>query len=222
MIRFVGMEILEKITIGTTIVAIGHHLGKHVIDEKNLHQEEIILLQGLSPRKRSEWLASRDLLNQIAGLPERVQCIYDDFGKPYMPGINRHISVSHSELWCAAMISDVPCGVDIQIYSDTVRRIADRFLTPMDLQQVESHENPIQYLHLLWGAKECLYKAYGKRKIGFREHIFITNIDWENGIGSGEIIYEDIHLHYDIYFRLLPEVAWVFCMEHNAASFLFG
>ncbi len=222
MLRFVGMEILEKITIGTTVVAAGLHEGKHEMDENLLHQDELAIIRELSPRKRSEWLASRDLLYQLAALPKRAKCLYDDFGKPYLVGINKHISVSHSELWCAAMISDQPCGVDIQVYSETVRRIADRFLTPDDLVQIEQAENPLQQLHLLWGAKECIYKAYGRRKLGFREHIFISSINHETGHGSGEINYENIHLSYDIYFKILPAVAWVFCVERFNPPHLVG
>ncbi|HEY3386369.1 MAG TPA: 4'-phosphopantetheinyl transferase superfamily protein [Saprospiraceae bacterium] len=208
---------MHKIELGHSVVATGHHAGRYEIQESALHKDEHDLLQGLSPRKRTEWLASRDLLYQIAGLPERVQCLYDDFGKPYLKGVAKFISVSHSELWCAAMISDFPCGVDIQLYTDTVKRISDRFLTPADLVKAEKHTNPMAFMHVLWGAKECLYKAYGKRKIAFKEHIFIPFLDWENNKGSGEIIYEDIHLFYDIQFRLLPEAAWVYCFERPGA-----
>ncbi len=220
MLSFVEMDILDKITIGSTIVAIGHHTGMHEMDEKELHQDEIAIIRELSPRKRSEWMASRELLYKIAGLPERVQCLYDDFGKPYLKGVNKHISVSHSELWCAAMVSDRLCGVDVQVYSDTARRIGDRFLTPSDLALVLQSSNPLHYYHLFWGAKECIYKAYGKRKLGFREHIFITQINQEQSTALGEISYEGIHLYYDIYFKFLPEVAWVFCVEHDPAHFV--
>jgi len=207
-----------KIDLGHSVVAVGHHTGQYEIQETSLHKDEHDLLQGSSPRKRTEWLASRDLLYQIAGLPERVQCLYDDFGKPYLKGVPKFISVSHSELWCAAMISDLPCGVDIQLYTDTVTRISDRFLTPEDIAKAEKHTNPKAFMHVLWGAKECLYKAYGKRKIGFKEHIFIPYLDWESNKGSGEIIYEDIHLSYDIQFRLLPEAAWVYCFERRGVT----
>jgi len=209
------MEILEKIKIGTTTVALGHHSGKHEMDERDLHEDELAIIRQLSPRKRSEWMASRDLLYKIAGLPERMQCLYDDFGKPYLRGIDKHISLSHSELWCAAMISDWPCGVDVQVYSDTARRIGDRFLTPSDSELVLQSSNPLHFYHFFWGAKECIYKAYGKRKLGFREHIFIDEINEEAGTALGEITYEGIHLHYDIYFKFLPEVAWVFCIERS-------
>jgi phosphopantetheinyl transferase (holo-ACP synthase) len=212
------MKILEKITVGQTVVAIGRHEGKTDLAQRNFSAEELALLNGLSPRKQSEWVASRDLLFAIGNFVERPQCLYDDLGKPYLLDVDRHISISHSDLWCAAMISDQPCGVDVQVYSDTVRRIADRFLTPEDLLAVQHAEEDLLYLHLLWGAKECLYKAYGKRKLGFRENLFISEINLAQEKALGEIIYEDIHLLYDIKFKLLSDVAWVYCVERGAVA----
>lgn len=209
------MDILEKISIGTSTVALGHHSGIREIREGTLQPDEVTIVNKLSPRKRSEWLASRELLYQITDLSERVQCLYDDFGKPYLKGIDKHISISHSELWCAAMISDYACGVDIQVYSDTVLRIADRFLTPIDIASAQKANNSLQYTHVLWGAKECIYKAYGKKKLGFREHIFIHSLHEDEGYGLGAINYEGIRLTYDIYFKILPEVVWVYCIERD-------
>jgi 4'-phosphopantetheinyl transferase EntD len=113
------------------------------------------------------------------------------------------------------MISDQPCGVDIQTYSKTVERIAGRFLDSDELQQVNGIPTPLHQLHLLWGAKECLYKAYGKKKLGFRENIHITSIDAGTGMATGVVDYDNIHLSYEIHFRMLPEVAWVFCIQHD-------
>ena len=207
------MDVLHQITSANTRIAIGHHQGYEIDPQKILFEKEMSILGKLSPRKRSEWLASRELLFRIAHLPERVECLYDDFGKPYLKGIDSQISVSHSELWCAAMISDRSCGVDIQIYSETVKRISNRFLSPHESIEVEKARNKIHALHLYWGAKECMYKAYGKRKLEFRTHIFIQSVNVEDRTAIGEIKYEDIHLIYDIHYRFLPEAAWVFCLQ---------
>jgi len=198
---------------GNTRVAVGHHLGKHQYMDEHLTDEEKAIIDPLSPRKRTEWLASRELLFKISNLPQRLGCVYDEFGKPELKGSDQHISISHSELWCAAMISDLHCGVDIQLYTKTVERIAARFLTEHDLQNARKAKNPLHHLHLLWGVKECIYKAYGKRKLGFRENILITKLDDRNDQGQGEINFEGLHLQYEFYYRMLPEVAWVFCLE---------
>lgn len=205
---------------GETQIAVGHHRGVHQYMDEHLTEEEREIIEPLSPRKRTEWLASRELLFKISNLPERVGCVYDEFGKPLLKGSHKHISVSHSELWCAAMISDRPCGVDVQVYNDTVNRISKRFLTELDEDIARKNQNPMHELHMLWGAKECIYKAYGKRKLGFREHIFTSRINREKNTGTGEIDFEGLHLQYEFHYRMLPEVAWVFCLQSPTASII--
>lgn len=215
---FVLVDILHKIIQSGTTIAAGHHPGLREVLEQDWSENELVILRELSPRKQREWMASRALLYQIAGLTTRIECLYDDFGKPYLLNSERYISVSHSDLWCSAMISDKPCGIDIQGYSPTLERIATRFLTEKDLKVVNGHPQQSPYLHILWGAKESMYKAYGRKKLGFREHIFVSPIDWENKRCFGAIKYEGIHLQYEIGFRLLPEVAWVFCQQRDTLS----
>jgi 4'-phosphopantetheinyl transferase len=206
------MEVLHQIKFNGTAVAVGYHQGFDIDPEKMMFEKEKEIIQQLSPRKRSEWLASRELLFRIAKLPERPECVYDDFGKPFLKGIDKHISVSHSGPWASAMISDKSCGVDIQVYTHTVERIASRFLAEAEMSMAKQFDNPWHVLHLMWCAKECMYKAYGKKKLEFRHHIFVNNIDLQNCRGTGEIRYENIHLPYEIHFRILPEAAWVFCV----------
>jgi phosphopantetheinyl transferase len=209
------MDVMHQIRLTDATIAVGHHMHVQSYLDEHLTGTERDLIAPLSPRKRKEWLASRELLFSISGQAHRLVCVYDDFGKPVLQGSRQHISISHSELWCAAMISQRPCGVDIQTYSHTVERIAGRFLDPQELHQVKSFPNPLHQLHLLWGAKECLYKAYGKKKLGFRENIHITGIDPGTGTATGVVDYDDIHLSYEIHFRMLPEVAWVFCVQRD-------
>lgn len=207
------MDILHQITIGNTTVAVGRHQGMEIDPMQRASDQENSILSQLSPRKRTEWLASRELLFRIANLPERVECLYDHFGKPYLKGIPKNISVSHSETWCSAMISDQSCGVDIQVYSDTVQRISNRFLSASEWPVIENQQHVLPYLHLYWGAKECMYKAYGRRKLEFRSHLHVHTLDKECCKAIGEINYENIHLTYDIHYRFLPEASWVFCLQ---------
>lgn len=194
--------------------ACGVHAHGHAYGHDGLTAEEQRHLGSLSDRKRTEWLASRELLFTLLDDPSRPECRYDEFGKPYIVGRAQHISVSHSEGWCAAMTASRPCGVDIQVYSDTVGRIAPRFMNRDELQRAERAAHRTHHLHLIWGAKECLYKAYGRRQLGFREHIAIPVLSPASGTGLGEIRYEGLHLRYDLFFRFLPEAMWVACLLH--------
>lgn len=206
---------MHQICFGKTRIAVGHHMHVAEYMDDHLTAEEKEIITTLSPRKKKEWLASRELLFLLSGEAKRLQCAYDDFGKPFLVGSQQHISISHSELWCAAMISDQICGVDIQLYSSTVQRIAERFLSEAEFALARNETNINHALHLLWGAKECLYKAYGKKKLVFKENIRIFEIDLVLGKAKGLIQYEGLHLQYDIYYRMLPEVAWVFCLERS-------
>ena len=218
MISFEAMEIMHQVKLGETVVAVGHHLGYDIDPDHLTNADEKELVRHLSPRKRSEWLASRELLQLIARLPERASCVYDDLGKPHLLNSGFEISISHSENWCAAMVSKKLCGVDIQVYSDTVRRISSRFVGKDELARTDTFSDPLHQLHFLWGAKECMYKAYGKRKLEFKEHILIKSINMADCHALGEIVLEGLHLHYDIQFRMLPEAAWVFCMQRHPST----
>lgn len=204
------MVLFHKIQSGNTIAAVGFKRNRQIPGPDHAQWD---ILKDLSPRKQAEWLASRELLSEIAGLPTHTSCLYDEYGKPYLRGSDRHISVSHSESWNAAMVSDKPCGVDIQVYTPTVERIAVRFLSDREIQQAAHAKDKLRHLHLLWGAKECIYKAYGKRQLRFSEHIFIRFMDAARGSGIGEIVMDDLHLSYEIWYRMLPEAAWVCCVE---------
>lgn len=209
------MDILHQVNDHGTKAAVGHHDGLDLMPDQMLFEKEKEILQQLSPRKRSEWLASRELLYRIAGSHERVECLYDEFGKPYLHGSPKEISVSHSGPWCAAMVSDQPCGVDIQLYSHTVERIVHKFLSPEEMEVRGPLQSRWHQLHLLWGAKECMYKAYGKKKLEFRLHIFVRDYIPSQHKALGEITYEGVQHHYDIYYRMLPETAWVYCVERK-------
>lgn len=210
------MDLLHKIVIGQTIVAAGRYdAGDEIPD--NPYEKEHPILEKLSPRKKSEWIHSRNLLYSLSPLVTGKECLYDDFGKPVLTESDLHISVSHSQGFASAMISPFSCGVDIQVYSDTVNRIAERFMSAHE-EKTFLGADRYKRLHLLWGAKECMYKAYGKRKLEFRKNIFIRSIDFQQNSGSGEIINDTIHLSYDLYYRFLPEAAWIFCIERPVAD----
>src|SRR5687768_7881583 len=177
---------MHKIEIGNTVVAAGHHDITGISPDTPIFEKEAEILQKLSPRKKSEWLGTREILFRISKLPQRAECLYDDFGKPFLSGIDKHISVSHSGQWASAMISDSVCGVDIQVYSKTIERIAPKFLSEKELAETNIFPSKLHQLHLLWGAKECIYKAYGKKKLEFREHIHIDSIDLHRCTANGE------------------------------------
>lgn len=138
-----------------------------------MYEEEKSEITGLSKRKLLEWFASRYLLHILSGWDYRGACLKDEYGKPYLSGSDHYISLSHSNDWIAAAASLQPVGVDIQLIVDKITRIAPKFARDMELDFVGGNEY-ILGLHYLWGAKESIYKAYGKGNLDFKNDIQIN------------------------------------------------
>lgn len=91
-------------------------------------------------------------------------------GAPYLisPDHDYSISISHSGSYMALAICEgqYGIGVDLQIASDKLARIAPRFMSPMELTHYEhlvaSEEllKAREWLYTVWGFKEAAYKAY--------------------------------------------------------------
>ena len=129
-----------------------------------------------------QWLTTRLLLSIFF---KNATISYDDLGKPHLDN-GWFISISHSNEFVAINLNKkTPCGIDIERISEKVVRIKHKFLNPLDLKNVVSPE----HLTIYWGAKEALYKYYGKKEVLFIENLFISNFSSQknNFIGAIEI-----------------------------------
>lgn len=137
-----------------------------------LSDPEMEVYQKMRPHRKKEWLSSRYLLNLISGDSSRKTILKKADGKPYRKDCNKHISLSHSKNLVAAIISEKPVGIDIQNFVEKISRIAHKFVSPQESLHIPENEN-LQYYHVFWGAKECMYKAYGLKKLEFKDHMHL-------------------------------------------------
>ncbi len=169
-------------------------------DQLDLYKDEERELEKIKGEgKRKEWLASRWLLHEMSGREIRGACLKDAFGKPRLKDSAFEISLSHSDGVAAVMACPNPCGVDIQIKVSKITRLAHKFVNEQEKQWMDT-KNIIEDLHLIWGAKEALYKTYSKGKVDFISDLTIINIDRENKTATGIINKKDeLHctLHYE-------------------------
>lgn len=95
----------------------------------------------------------------------------DEFGKPYLEGISASISFSHSRDMVACLFDPGgdPAGVDIEESRDRISAISHKFLNTRDHTPFKG---PKHY-HLVWGAKEVLYKIYSKKELDFKSHLTV-------------------------------------------------
>lgn len=164
-----------------TDIAPGGTLGVWRIDEaeeelkKQLalsleEEQQLANIKGLG--RRREFLAARQLLHQLSGREERGSLIKDSNGKPHLAGSAFQVSISHTHQYSAAVGHVNTCGVDIQLFVAKINRIAPRFMNARELVFL-TDANRLIFQHLVWSAKEAMYKCYGLREIDFRQHLLV-------------------------------------------------
>lgn len=131
-------------------------------------------LEGIRhPEQKTRWLASRYLLKYLLQTDEFVELLADENGKPYLNNFNRHISLSHSDKYAAVIISEkYIVGIDIEDTARDIGILKHKFLSSAELASLKEESLHTQLL-IYWGAKEVMYKIYGKRKLEFREHMHV-------------------------------------------------
>lgn len=125
------------------------------------------------PKRRTEHLAGRYLLQHLHADIPLQQIAKDIHGKPGLPGNERYFSVSHSFPYVAAIISvSEPVGIDIQVPHTNIRALAPKFLTEQERLLIGDTE---AHIHLAWTAKEAAYKLQGLRGVDFKFHLPIQS-----------------------------------------------
>lgn len=170
-------------------------------------------------KRRLEWLASRHLVKLLAweqGVD--FQFHKDGFGKPWLLNSGKHISISHSAGICAAMLAAVPCGTDIQRLEPKVEALAPRFMGKAELDSL-SDSQLLEHIHVYWGAKEALFKAYGRKSLDFRTQICIEPFPFrpDGSECKGSVLKDDFIANYRIRYRIREGYAWVVA-EQTAIS----
>ena len=144
------------------------------------------------------FLSIRHLLKNI-GL-EDADLIYDDFGKPHLKN-GKFISITHSYTFTGIIISDdVPVGIDIEKQREKILKIAHKFTPIQEYNTIANVDAKISKLTIVWGAKESLYKIYGKKKLLFLHHIYINDFKFEDKKTTGEIRFNGEESIYNIEF----------------------
>lgn len=144
----------------------------YFIRHLNWTLEERRHFETLIGRRRIEWLSSRLLICQLSNIADSSYILKDSFGKPSLKGLQINISISHTKGYVAAYISPKNIGIDIQNIVSKIHRIAHKFLFLDELHAIPE-DKLVDSLHIYWGAKESLYKAFGRKELKFREHIRI-------------------------------------------------
>ena len=128
--------------------------------------------------RKLHWLSARALLKEF--LPnENLKIVYDSNSKPFIDNSNYHISISHSHEKVAIIISNKSkVGIDIERMKHNIERLKEKFMSDEELKNINGVNNS-EKLYIYWGAKESLFKIYGKGNVIFAKNLFIESFDYK-------------------------------------------
>lgn len=185
----------------------------YFLDVLDLSPLEKVQLQKMKGRRRVEWLASRWLLHQMSGRTKRGAILKDENGKPRIVNSKWQISLSHSHSMAAVIASPKLVGIDIQKIVNKIERIAHKYMNPDEMASIKKPTR-LEHLHVYWGAKECLYKAYGRRKLDFIKDIFINPFayDVSSGQCTGYIIKDNFKDSFKLKYECVEDYILVYAI----------
>jgi len=177
----------------------------------NLSENDHKFIDGLNKRRKREWLASRFLLKKYITDPIDGTIRKDKHGKPYIDQDIHHISITHSHDYTALIYSPQIVGIDIQQRVSKITRIAHKFVNKEEELYIGQPE--VDYFHIIWGAKESMYKAYGRKAVDFKLDMSIKKFQIKNTLFKfyGVLSKEDIY-QYQLYAEKMDEYYLVYAI----------
>jgi hypothetical protein len=124
-----------------------------------------------SEKRQLENAVCSFLLNELAGEDMHLHLSRDEFGKPYVRNAGHGISFSHSRdmVACVIDMEGRSAGVDIELIRESILGLSKKFINPED----SSPFTGIVHCHMIWGAKEVLYKIHAKKELDFICHLTV-------------------------------------------------
>jgi phosphopantetheinyl transferase len=178
------------------------------------------LLARMQPKSQAERLASRYLLYLLKGNDYTFQ--KDTFGKPFLHNSLNikcfEISLSHSHGRVAVMCAPQLCGIDIQKEDPRLTKLQSKFLAESERNALNP-QHELSDLHIYWGAKEALYKAYGERGVDFKTQLFVESLHVKANRNlvetSGYLQKNDLKQNYKIYYKKISKYYLVIALSNE-------
>jgi phosphopantetheinyl transferase len=166
-------------------------------EEENFFLQKVPLQQNIThSHKRLQHLAGRYLLQYLFPDFPYSEILIADTRKPYLPNEQYHFSISHCGNYAAAIVSsNNRVGIDIEIPTEKITRIAHKFIHTNEMQWMEKFPvsdllftvgNSTQAEQLktenyklktvIWSSKEAIFKWYSFGEIDFKEHMQLSGI----------------------------------------------
>ncbi|MDP3353741.1 MAG: 4'-phosphopantetheinyl transferase superfamily protein [Flavobacteriaceae bacterium] len=153
------------------------------------------------------YLSVRHLLKSVGYNDDDL--FYTDDGKPHLKD-GKHISITHSFIFSAIIVSDYEAGIDIEMNREKIIKIANKFVAN-EFNFIEE-DHMIEQLTVVWGAKESLYKIHPDGGLLFKHHLPIESFKLSDGKTRGWIKKDNFFEVYSIYFEQLENFTLVYAV----------
>jgi len=147
-----------------------------------------------------------------------IEAGYTDFDLYYTPNGKPHlkdgkfISITHSYIFSALIISDSDVGIDIEMNRNKIKIIEKKFVN-FERGFIHKDDDYIQQLTVIWGAKESLYKIYPYGGLTFKNDIDINSFKMKDKKTTGFIKADDWDKKYNIFFEQLENFTLVYAID---------
>lgn len=156
--------------------------------------------------KREQFLAVRKIL-KLENQNYKIR--YNKEGKPSINS-SINISISHSNHLAAVVFSkNSKVGLDIQLKKNKILKIQKKFVNDLDAISIK-YQNNLDYLTMIWTAKESVYKALGIKGISL-SNIIIQEIS--NNQGKGYYINGKEKDNFNLNFMSIND--YIMCYAHK-------
>ena len=139
------------------------HYLKHLYALPAWRKEKALQYKKLDDRKRSvlTFVLLQHALREEYGITKVPEFEYNEFGKPSLPNLPIHFSLSHCKDAVACAVSDHNIGIDVESIVPYNPDVARRVCTPTELEMLEQSENKDTDFIKLWTIKEAISKYEG-------------------------------------------------------------
>ncbi len=124
---------------------------------------------------------------------------YDENGKPHLKD-GKHISITHSFIFSAIIISDIEVGIDVEKKREKIIKIAHKFTEIRDYLKLNHRDVIIRKLTIVWCAKESLYKSFNRVGLTFLNHIYVEDFSMYYFDTTAKVDFEDKIERYNVSF----------------------
>jgi len=177
------------------------------VDLTNNSKERLFSMK--SELHQRGFLSVRHLLKE-AGYSD-FDLYYNGNGKPHLTD-NKYISITHSFIFSAIIISDREVGIDIEKNREKIKIIQHKFVN-FERGFIHKDDDYIVQLTVIWGAKESLYKIYPHGGLTFKNDIDINSFQISDKKTTGCIKVKDWNKKYDIRFEQFENFTLVYALE---------